>query len=159
MRMKGQHATVSSGRSAGSSVLRLREAGKIHFLPVLTDGFHNFQRQSQRSAAIFERDLWRGALANRTKKRLQLRVQRLFGGDRRFGDANLGISRRRSRLRPIVAYGENQDLLSSVVERNILPWLEKTKLTHPLGRNAAGSEVRDAAGFQLQPDVRDVHFP
>ena len=39
--MKGQHATVSSGRSAGSSVLRLREAGKIHFLPVLTDGFHS----------------------------------------------------------------------------------------------------------------------
>ena len=60
--------------------------------------------------------------------------------------------------RPILTHGEDQHFLATVVERNILPRLKETQLAHPLGGNPAGREIRDAARFQLQTHVRNVHF-
>jgi len=46
----------------------LSDARQINFLPVVANGSHNLQSQSQRAATVFERYNWRGALSDGAKK-------------------------------------------------------------------------------------------
>src|ERR1700758_2062336 len=119
---------LSTGRSPitreAKSMLRLGDPREPHFLPVVANCFQNLKCQRQRAAAIFERNQRRGPLPHRTQKRLWLRMQRFFRRNRKLGHANLGIRGRGSCRSPILANGEDQHLLASVVERNVLLRLE-----------------------------------
>src|SRR6202166_681204 len=129
-------------------MLRLGDARETHSLSVGANCIQNLKRQSQRAAAIFERNDRRGPLPYRTKKRLELGVQRFFGGNRKLRHSNLRIRGGISRRIPVMTHGEDQHLLASVVEGNVLLRLEKTQLAHPLGGDAGGRAARDAASLQ-----------
>ena len=53
---------------------------------------------------------------------------------------------------------DGEELLASEVEGEILVGLEETEFADLLGGDAAGGEVGDAAGFELDADVGDVGF-
>src|SRR3984893_5535129 len=112
----------------------LSDAREINFLPVVANGSHNLQCQCQCAATVIERYNWRGALSNSPKERFEFRVQRLLGRNRGLGDSNLRICGRIRGRRAILTDGEDQHLLASVVERNVLPRLKKTQLAHSFGR-------------------------
>jgi len=86
-------------------------------------------------------------------------VQRLLGRNRGPGDSDLRICGGIRRCQAILTDSEDQYLLASVIERNVLSRLEKAQLAHPLGGNPAGGKVRDAAGLQLQAHIGDVDLP
>ena len=53
---------------------------------------------------------------------------------------------------------DGQEFLAGEVEREVLVGLEEAKLADLLGRDAAGGEVGDAAGFEFDANVGDVGF-
>ena len=87
-------------------------------------------------------------------------MKRLFGSDRRFGDLNLWINGWgpcSGSLR-IRADSEDQDFLASVIDGHVLVGLEETELSDALGGDAAGGEIGDASGFELEAHVGDINF-
>ena len=55
-------------------------------------------------------------------------------------------------------YAEAHRVLAAVVERDVFMRLEKAQFANPLGRNAAGGQIGDAAARKLDPHVGDVDF-
>jgi len=84
-------------------------------------------------------------------------MKRFFGGDGWLRNADLGIDGR-SGGGGSVADGEYENFLASVIERDVLARLEEAQLADAFGGDAAGGEVGDASGFELETDVGDVDF-
>src|ERR1039458_4501817 len=138
--------------------LALRQAGEADFFAVLANCGDNVEGERECAASVTERHDRRGTLSHCMEKRSQLRVQRFFRSDRRLAYLNLRIDGWSARSGPILAYREDEHLLPSIVDRDILPGLEEAQLAHALRGNAAGREVSHASRFELQPHIGDVHF-
>src|SRR5229473_938254 len=117
-----------SGLSSG-------DAREPYFPSMLANLTHNIKRERKRAPAIFERHQRRGALPHRVQKRSQLRMQRFFGSDRRFGDFNLRIDGGSARRRSVSSNGEDEHFLASVIDGDVLVRLEETQLAHAFGGN------------------------
>src|SRR6202011_4051192 len=131
---------------------------KINLFPVIADSSYDVEGEGERPAAVFEGNGGSRTMTHRVQECLQLRMQGLFWSNRRLGNFNLRVHRRSAGGLCVSCDGEDQHFLASVVERHVLAGLEKTYLAHALGRNAASSEVGHAAGFELQPDVGNIHL-
>src|SRR5580698_11231216 len=95
------------------------------------DGVDDVEGQGERAVAVFQGYGWRGTLLHRAQKRFQLRVQRFLRSYWRFADRNLRIHRGGSgRALPsaVLSDRENQNLLASVVERDVLARLKEAQL-------------------------------
>src|SRR5581483_8121062 len=55
-------------------------------------------------------------------------------------------------------YGESNRLLTRVVQRDVFMGLKQPEFANPLGRDAAGGEIGDAAARKLNAHVGDIHF-
>ena len=53
---------------------------------------------------------------------------------------------------------DQEEVFAGEVQREVLPGLEEAQLADALGADAAGGEVGDATGFELDADVGDVGF-
>ena len=53
---------------------------------------------------------------------------------------------------------DDQEILTGVVNGNVLMRLEESELADPFRADATGGEVGDASGFELDADVGDVHL-
>ena len=148
----------SGGEGDFALAFRPRYAGKPNFLPMRANLGHNIERKRERAAAVFKRHHRRTAFPYRVKKRLQFRMQRLFRSHRWFGHFNLWIDRGSACRCRIGSDGEDEHLLASIVDRDILLGLEETQLAHALGRDAAGGEVGHTSRFEFQPHIGDIRL-
>src|SRR6266545_3338843 len=107
-------------------------------------------RQRERLAtgfAVYER---LALLANRADEVAQLPLQRLLADDRQLASLNL-------RALPVAAQQPIAlDFLLRIVDRHVRVRLEEADLADALLADPARGHVRDAAGRESQPGVRDV---
>src|ERR1700733_483585 len=123
---------------------------------MLTNSGDDIERQGQGAALVFQRNARSGTVRDRMQERLQLRVQRLFLSDGRFGNLDLRIYRRHSSIFSVLPDGKDKHLLPAIVEGNILSRLKKSQLAHSFRGNAAGGKVCDTPGLQFQTDVCNI---
>src|SRR5580698_4692481 len=140
------------------SVLALGDSSQVNFLPVITNGRDNFQRQGKGAMTVFQRHRRRRAMMHGFKERLKFSVQRFLGGDGRLAHADLRVDRGSCRRLSICRDREDQNFLPPIIERDILPRLKKAQLAHALRRDAAGGEIRDTSRLEFQPYVGDIHL-
>ena len=88
-------------------------------------------------------------------------TQRLAGGDGGLGESEAaedagGVWRSGIGMRPCWLYVDEEQVLAGVVDRDVLMRLEEAQFAHALGADAAGGEVGDASGGELDADVGDI---
>ena len=118
---------------------------------MIQDARHDPVRQLQGAASGACIDNGSRTIAHGLHKSPQLGCQRLFRprGDRFEIELRLG-----SRLADTNA----QRILARIIERDVLVLLKETKLANAFGGNAAGRQIGDRAGFELDTSMRDIHF-
>ena len=154
----------------------LREAGA---LGVVGDVVVDLECECEGGAAGFAGDAWRGAVLHGMEEVFYFEAQgfafgdvglgegEACGGMRRVGCGCRGLRKELSCELRVVSDGaeagdearvdvDGEKLLAGEVEREVLVRLEETELADLLGGDAAGGEVGDAAGFELDADVGDV---
>ena len=159
--MGEEAATWPSARipECGSlTALRMADCGETHFLAVLANGGHDFESQRECAPAIFQRDNRGGALTDGSGGRISAQREAVLRKRPAAWSRRSADSPKACRLCAVGSDGEDQHFLATVIERNVLPGLEETQLANPLGGDAAGSEVRDAARFKLHAHVGDVRL-
>src|SRR6185437_15503706 len=109
-------------------------------------------------AAVFGGDLRRFAGADGFEEGLDFEAQRLGLPHLRFveGEGWGGGGRGCSLIDGDSVYIDNEDIFAGVVDGDVLVGLEEAQFADPLGADAAGSEVGDAAGIEFEPDVGDI---
>src|SRR5436309_7419581 len=152
---QGKSLTTLSGQGC-NLLFRMADCGEADFVAVLAHGGHDIESQGECASAVFQRDYRGGSLTYGAEKGSQLSVKRFLGGDGRLGYADLRIDG--GSARAVGPDGEDQHLLAPVIEGNVLPGLKETQFANPLGGDAAGGEVRDAARFKLNAHVGNVRF-
>lgn len=131
---------------------------------VVGDGLIDFEGQGQGGAAVFGGDLRRLADADGFEERFDFEAQRLGRVHLRLveGEGRCclrhGGGRGCSRIDGDSIYIDNKDIFAGVVDGDVLVGLEEAELADPLGADAAGSEIGDAAGIEFKPHVGDVDF-
>lgn len=82
-------------------------------------------------------------------------MKRLFRRDFRLRNLNLRVGGRCSFT---TADRENKNVLAAVIDRYVLVRLEKAHFPHPFGGDAAGGEICNAAGGELDAGVRNINL-
>ena len=106
------------------------------FLSVLIDRGCNIQRYFQRSATFLESNNWCRPGAHRIQKCAYFSVERFLGCDWRFKHLDLRI-RGRNAFGCRISYAEYDDVLPTIVERDVLLRLKESELAYTLCGNAA----------------------
>src|SRR3954451_23709842 len=139
---QGKSLTRLSGQGC-NLLFRMADCGEADFVAVLAHGGHDIESQGECASAVFQRDHRGGSFTDGAQKRSQLSMKRFLGSDRRLGYADLRIDG--GSARAVGPDGEDQHLLATVIEGNVLARLKESQFSNALGGDAAGGEVRDAA--------------
>src|SRR5580704_4224735 len=105
----------------------------------------------QGAAASSTIDQRRAAGADALKESTQFGVQWLFWRSGHLLESNL-------RLRTARFHAHTQHILPRKIKRDILVLLKEPHFADALGRDAAGSKIRDRPIFKFDARVGDVHF-
>jgi hypothetical protein len=125
---------------------------------VLCYGGVDVQGEREGGAALLAGDLRLLAGADPFQKRFDFEAQRLALGDGRLGEGEAaehagGVGSAVLRLDV-----DEEQVLPCIVDGDVLMGLEEAELAHALGADAAGGEIRDTTGGELDADVRNIDF-
>src|SRR5690606_33526989 len=109
-------------------------------------GFGDAIGQRKRCPAIVSGHPWSALLAHSSDEVFDLTPQRFFFFNRQVAAGN-------RRLRAAAVEPERLDLLLGVIDRDVGIALKDAQLAHAIAADAAGGEVGDAAGRELQAHV------
>lgn len=133
-------------------------------------GCLDVEGQGQGCACLLAGNERRGACPNGLEEGEKLETKRFARGDGRLVKAEGGATRCQRRgcrdelwvleLRGCGAGvdADDQQVLPGIVDRDVLMRLKETKLADAFGRDAAGGEVGDATGVELDTNVRDINL-
>ena len=126
----------------------------------------DFERQGERFPSRLRGNARGRACRYGVEEVLEFEAQGLGAGEiELFEGESRGWMRRsregwwlRWRTGGVCVYVDGEQFLAGVVEGQVLGGLEEAEFANLLSGNAAGGEVCDGSGCELEPDVGDIHL-
>ncbi len=122
------------------------------------DGGLDLEGESEGLACLDGGDEWLGTVEDAVEEGLDLEAEGLAGGDWGLVEVEAGTGGWDGLGLGLGVDGDEEQVLAGVVDRDVLVGLEEAEFADALRGDAAGGEVGDAAGLELDAGVGDIHF-